>query len=128
MGKMEIYSPSARAPKNFSRNQPRKLNNPESLKPPKPQTTLEKPKKPQSQGQVVCNSKVVATGTSVNYVIRENTVNPEDRPKRKNPVIALFDFLKEWIVDRMNRYFEFEDRYEERMSNKTWINKTDRSY
>ena len=124
---MEIYSPSAKGANKFRMNQPKQLLVSAKLSTLKPVSTPAKIKKQNKNGQTMRNNRVVATGSSVDYVIRDNA-NYEEDEQRKNPISAFFEFLKFKFVERMKAYFDYEDRYEEKKSNKTWKSNDGRNY
>ena len=118
---MDIYSPYAQKPQNFRKNQPKDTKGPEKHKKLKKFPDQKELNKPKKEGIVSKNNKVVLTGSSIEYNIRDNSMRSEQDAAKQNIVASFLDHLKNKFVDRMRKFFDYEDRYDERLSNKTWI-------
>ena len=126
---MEIYSPKAKKPENFRKNQPKETAVTKIQKEEKEQKKLKKTKKPEKHGQLLRNSRMIYTGSTVTYELGNTKGEEKKQSELKRKLFRkFFDFLKLKFIERMKNYFDYEDRYDERLSKKTWIENEGRNY
>jgi hypothetical protein len=125
---MEIYSPKAKQPENFRKNQPKGSNADKFQNKKKEQKKTGETIRSKDHGQLMNNSRVVYTGSTVTYDLRDINGEKKQSELKRNTVVKFFDFLKLKFIDRMKSYFDYEDKYDEKVANKTWLQEKGSNY